>query len=102
MPISFDAIPSNWRIPLYWVEVDPSMAGLPVIRQPALLVGVAKGGNCVMDQPISIASMQQAIVAFGTGTQLTLMFQSFFTNSFSQEVWACRWRKVPVMLRRAR
>ena len=39
MPISFDNIPSNWRMPLYWVEVDPSMAGLPIVRQPALLVG---------------------------------------------------------------
>jgi phage tail sheath gpL-like len=39
MPISFDNIPSNWRMPLYWVEVDPSMAGLPIVRQPMLIVG---------------------------------------------------------------
>jgi phage tail sheath gpL-like len=39
MPISFDQIPAQWRMPLFWAEVDPSMAGLPIVRQPALLVG---------------------------------------------------------------
>ena len=40
MPISFSNIPADWRVPLYWVEVDPSMAGLPLLRQPALLAGI--------------------------------------------------------------
>jgi phage tail sheath gpL-like len=39
MPISFDNIPAQWRMPLFWAEVDPSMAGLPIVRQPALLFG---------------------------------------------------------------
>ena len=39
MPISFSNIPATWRVPLYWVEVDPSKAGFPVNRQAALLVG---------------------------------------------------------------
>src|SRR6516225_4080862 len=39
MPISFNHIPSDIKIPLYYVEVDPSMAGLPVLGLPALLVG---------------------------------------------------------------
>jgi phage tail sheath gpL-like len=39
MPISFSNIPADLKIPLYWVEVDPSMAGLPVLYQPALIVG---------------------------------------------------------------
>ena len=40
MPISFSNIPANLKIPLYWVEVDPSKAGLPVLYQPSLIVGV--------------------------------------------------------------
>ena len=40
MPISFANIPSGVKIPLYWVEIDPSMAGLPTINLRALLVGV--------------------------------------------------------------
>ena len=39
MPISFANIPANIKVPLYWVEVDPSMAGLPSINLRALLVG---------------------------------------------------------------
>jgi phage tail sheath gpL-like len=39
MPISFNNIPADLKIPLYWVEVDPSKAGLPMIYQPSLLVG---------------------------------------------------------------
>jgi phage tail sheath gpL-like len=39
MPISFAQIPSNIKVPLYWVEVDPSMAGLPSLNLRALLVG---------------------------------------------------------------
>jgi phage tail sheath gpL-like len=39
MPISFNNIPSNWRMPLYWAEIDPSQAGLPIVRNIALIVG---------------------------------------------------------------
>ena len=49
MPISFNQIPSNWRMPLYWVELDPSMAGLPATLGRSLLVGimshVRRGGS---------------------------------------------------------
>lgn len=39
MPISFAQIPQNIKVPLYWVEVDPSKAGLPTLNLRALLVG---------------------------------------------------------------
>ena len=39
MPISFSNIPADLKIPLYWVEIDPSKAGLPVLYQPSLIVG---------------------------------------------------------------
>jgi phage tail sheath gpL-like len=43
MPISFANIPQNIKVPLYWVEVDPSMAGLPSINLRALLFGTMLG-----------------------------------------------------------
>lgn len=59
MPISFAQIPANIKVPLYWVEVDPSMAGLPTLNLRALMVG------CML------ASYQQttaaAVAAGGTG-----------------------------------
>ena len=41
MPISFNNIPSNWLQPLYWVEIDGSMAGYPMTHLRTLLVGTA-------------------------------------------------------------
>lgn len=89
MPISFSDIPQNLRVPLYWVEVDPSMAGLPTIRQAALMVGVKMAvGVAVPDIPIPIGTQAQADYQFGQGSQLSQMFRAFFANNFAHEVWA--------------
>jgi phage tail sheath gpL-like len=89
MPISFSNIPATWRVPLYWVEVDPSKAGFPVNRQAALLVGtkLTTGASAAIDIPIPIASQAQADAAFGKGSELARMFKAFFANSWSQETW---------------
>jgi phage tail sheath gpL-like len=59
MPISFSQIPADLKIPLYWVEVDPSKAGLPVLYQPSLLVGIMKAAT----QEVTAA----VVAAGGTG-----------------------------------
>jgi phage tail sheath gpL-like len=88
MPISFANIPANWRLPLYWVEVDPSMAGLWTIRQPALLVGIKTvEGIALPDVAIPIGSQAQADKQFGQGSHLACMFATFFANNFAHEVW---------------
>src|SRR5215831_10468458 len=88
MPVSFSQIPAGWRIPLYYVEVDPSKAGSSIIRLPALLAGIKlAAGTAVQDVPLPIASQAQADAAFGQGSQLANMFTAFFANNFSQEVW---------------
>jgi len=88
MPVSFNNIPAGWRIPLYYVEVDPSKAGSSIIRMPALLVGIKlTAGTAAQDVPLPIASQAQADAAFGQGSQLAMMFTAFFANNFSQEVW---------------
>jgi phage tail sheath gpL-like len=96
MPIEFQQFPANWRLPLFWLEVDPSMAGLPVTREPALMVGqmftVAKGGSnagtAAPDIPVPVGTLQQAKALFGEGSQIERMFAAFFNNTFAQEVWA--------------
>ncbi len=88
MPISFSQIPANIKVPLYWVEVDPSKAGLPVLRQPALLVGTKlAAGTAPADVPVPIGSQAQADEAFGLGSELARMFKAFFANNFANEVW---------------
>ena len=88
MPISFANIPANIKVPLYWVEVDPSMAGLPTINLRALLVGImTSDGDAPHDIPLPIGSQAQADQAFGEGSELARMFKAFFANNFANEVW---------------
>jgi phage tail sheath gpL-like len=88
MPISFANIPANIKVPLYWVEVDPSMAGLPNINLRALLVGVMTAdGDAVADVPIPIGSQAQADQHFGQGSELSRMFAAYYANNFANEVW---------------
>lgn len=89
MPISFASIPSTWRMPLYWVEIDSSKAGLPINRTPSLLVGIKRttGVTGVANVPVPIASQAQADAAFGRGSQLAGMFRKYFANNWASEVW---------------
>jgi phage tail sheath gpL-like len=89
MPISFSQIPANWRMPLYWVEVDASKAGLPINRLPTLLVGVKRTASPgVVNVPVPVASQAQADALFGRGSQLAGMFKAYFANNWAGEVWA--------------
>src|SRR6516164_3290538 len=88
MPISFANIPANIKVPLYWVEVDPSMAGIPMINLRALLVGTKlTAGKSAADIATPIGSQAQADLAFGQGSELANMFKAFFANNFANEVW---------------
>ena len=88
MPISFSNIPADLKIPLYWVEVDPSQAGIPMIHQPSLLVGIATSlGAAPHDVAIAIGTQAQADQSFGQGSMLSRMFRTFFANNFANEVW---------------
>jgi phage tail sheath gpL-like len=88
MPISFANIPANIKVPLYWVEVDPSMAGLATINLKALLVGVmTSDGNATHDVPVPIGSQAQADAAFGPASELAQMFKAYYANNFANEAW---------------
>jgi phage tail sheath gpL-like len=89
MPISFAQIPSDIRVPLYWVEVDPSMAGLPMIHLRSLLVGtMLPSGTGTPDIPMIIGTQAQVDDKFGIGSEIARMFKAFFANNFANEVWA--------------
>jgi phage tail sheath gpL-like len=96
MPIEFQSFPANWRLPLFWLEVDPSQAGLPVTREPALMVGqmftathgTSNAGTATPDVPIAVGTRQHAKALFGEGSMIERMFDKFFANNFAHEVWA--------------
>jgi phage tail sheath gpL-like len=88
MPISFSNIPADLKVPLYWVEVDPSMAGLPVLGLPALLVGtMITEGDAAPDVPIAVGSQAQADAHFGQGSELSRCFKAYFANNFANQVF---------------
>ena len=88
MPISFSNIPANIKVPLYYVEVDPSMAGLPSINLIALMVGIKlPAGIAAPNVAIPIGSQAQADQQFGPGSELSRMFQAYYSNNFANEVW---------------
>jgi phage tail sheath gpL-like len=87
MPISMD-IPTSWRMPLFWLQVDPSMAGLGVAQLDGLMVGqMLPEGDAPLNVPVPIGSKAQATAAFGAGSMLEAMFNRFFDNNFSTLVW---------------
>jgi phage tail sheath gpL-like len=88
MPVSFNSIPANWRMPLVWIEVDPSMAGYPRSRLTSLLIGtMLSGGAAAPNVPIPVPSQADARVLFGAGSMLDGMVESFTNNNFAQELW---------------
>ena len=88
MPISFNSIPQNWRMPLYWVEVDPSMAGNPTSRLASLIFGtMLSTGTAIKDVPVPVPSQADARQLFGYGSMLDAQVQFFMNNNFAQELW---------------
>src|SRR5262245_14943860 len=88
MPVSFNSIPANWRMPLYWVEVDPSMAGYPRSRLTSLIIGtMLPTGTALPYVPVPVPSQADARSLFGFGSMLDGMVESFTHNNFAQELW---------------
>ena len=88
MTVPFQQFPSNWKVPLYWVEVDNSMAGLPVDIQPVLLVGQKlTAGLATPDVPIPIGTLADAGNQFGVGSMLERMFAKFFEGNAAAQMW---------------
>lgn len=88
MPISFNSIPANWKLPLVSMEVDPSQAGTVVLDLPALLVGQKlAGGSATSSLPIPVATQAQANAAFGQGSMLARMMAAFFARNAAAKVY---------------
>ena len=65
------------------------MAGLPILTEPALIVGVMDYdlGDATPNVPIAIGSQAQADARFGQGTELSRMFKSYFASNFANMVF---------------
>lgn len=86
--ISFSQFPANWKIPLHWVEVDSSRAGLPSQDSSALIMGTRKGGSAASDVPTAIGSAAEGAALFGAGSQIARMISAFLANNAVQTLYA--------------
>lgn len=87
MSISFNHIPSNIRVPLFYAEVDNSMANTATAAKKALLIGQKTDGTAIDGKPTLISSQSQAMTKFGRGAPLTLAVKAFKDQNTSTELW---------------
>lgn len=86
--IPFNNIPANWKLPLWWAEVDPSRAGTHVIDMPALLPGIRKAGVAADNAIVAVSSVDQANSLWGQGSMVARMVAAFMAGNPTQKLYA--------------
>lgn len=90
MPISFNSIPADVRVPLVYIEFDNSNAvrGTPAIMHRILVLGQrTNDGSVAAGVPVRITSADQAGEAFGRGSMLAAMFAALKGANRYTESW---------------
>ena len=76
MAVSFNNIPANIRVPLFYAEVDNSMANTATADKKSLIIGQAVGGTAEAGKPYLISTATQANTKHGRGPPLALMVEA--------------------------
>jgi phage tail sheath gpL-like len=88
MPVSFNRIPPNLRVPLFWAEFDASQAGYLAAAQPACLFGhQTSAGVAPVAKPMLVGDVDSAIGIFGAGSMLASMVDVYRRNDPTGELW---------------
>lgn len=87
MAVSFSNIPSNIRVPLFYAELDNSMAGTYQQTYRALLVGHSLTGTDA-NLPKLVTSEGAMLALAGEGSMLAAMYRAYRKNDTFTEVWA--------------
>lgn len=83
--ISFNTIPQDLRVPLFWAEFDNSRAGPSVYPQRALLIGQA---TSVISATLRYVPTADGVAALcGAGSQIARMMRAYRANDPVGEVW---------------
>lgn len=88
MSISFNNIPANLRVPLFYVEMDASQAGYFTQNNRTLLLGQKlAGGSALANTPYLVSTTDQAKALFGVGSMLARMHAVYRLQDAIGEVW---------------
>lgn len=91
MTISFNAIPSDIRVPLTYVEFDNTRAvtGTPEDPRRVMVLGQRLGaGTQAANTPVRVLSADHAAALFGRGSMLSAMFAALKNADSHTETWA--------------
>jgi phage tail sheath gpL-like len=90
MPISFNSVPSNLRVPFVAVEIDNSRAaqGAALLEYRALFVGQkTSGGSASANTLHRVTSADQVRTLAGAGSMLHRQALAWFANNKLTETW---------------
>ena len=89
MPVSFERIPANIRVPLFYAEVSNREASYLQTLQPALLIGpMLPAGTATPLEPVLVRDSSDAMGLFGAGSILADMMTAYRRNDTYGTVWA--------------
>jgi phage tail sheath gpL-like len=86
MPIQFNQIPGNIRVPFVRFEVNAGQAPYSSIQRLVLIGQKTAAGSAVADEPLLVTQNEDAF--FGTGSMLAAMYKIARANAPLQEIWA--------------
>jgi len=88
MAISFNTIPADVRVPLFYAEMDNSQAGYFTQNQKMLLIGQKLStAPAASNQALLISRTDDAKEQFGLGSMLARMHETVRFNDAVGEVW---------------
>lgn len=88
MTIPFKNLPANWRVPLFYAEIDNSQANSAVAVQRTLIIGQkTSAGTGVANVPVFCTGVSDAITKGGAGSMIARMVAKYRANDPSGELW---------------
>ncbi len=87
MAISYNYIPSDIRVPLFYAELDNSMANTAKAQKKSLLIAQHIGDTATAGKPYLISTSTQAKNLFGRGAPLTIMAEAYRNQDTAGELW---------------
>ncbi|RJT26919.1 phage tail sheath subtilisin-like domain-containing protein [Buttiauxella izardii] len=88
MTVSFNGIPSDIRVPLFYAEMDNSAANTAQTSAPSLLIGHVNAGAAIAtNQLILMPSPDYAVRQCGAGSQLARMVEAYRQTDPFGELW---------------
>lgn len=86
MPIQFNEVPGNMRVPLWYAEFNAAQSRFQTISRLLLIGQKTSSGIASANQPIQVTGNEDAL--FGLGSMLAAMYKIARRNAPFQEIWA--------------